>query len=320
MELSLRARVEGLTAEALEAARVETRSVVRTWCMRGTMHLLAAEDVGWLLSALAPSVREGGWRWLQRRAGLNRERATRVLDEAHKILKRSGPLPRAELMRAVSARVGEDVARAAAGVVWLGGMQGRTVFGPDQGAKATYAALEKWLGRRVRLAAKPDHPRLARRYLRGYNPAAPEDLAAWWALPLGEARAAWAALEGELEALGVDGQTLWRLAKDAPEATPAAGPIVRLVPAFDQYFLGYKDRDFAVRPAHQKRIFHGGQMRPAVLVDGLAEGVWRYELRGRQMRIAVTPFARFAPAVRDAIAEEAEDIGRFYGVKAALQT
>src|SRR5438552_1188816 len=67
MALSLLARVEGLTWEALETRRVERRAVVRTWCMRGTLHLLAADELDGLLSAISPGAIRGAWRWLEKR-------------------------------------------------------------------------------------------------------------------------------------------------------------------------------------------------------------------------------------------------------------
>jgi hypothetical protein len=114
------------------------------------------------------------------------------------------------------------------------------------------------------------------------------------------------------------GRSLWRLAT-SPGKAPRRQRTVRLLPAFDQYLLGYKSRDFAVPPEYQKRVFHGGEMAPVVLVDGLAAGTWRYERRGGQTRIAATPFASFTREVRDLIAEEADDIARFYGSSAALR-
>ncbi len=102
MALSLRARVEGLTLEDIETSRVKDRTVVRTWCMRGTMHLLAAEDLDWLLSAIAPAEIRSGWRWLDKRGGLERPRAEKVLDAAYKTLKAKGPMTRSDLMAALA--------------------------------------------------------------------------------------------------------------------------------------------------------------------------------------------------------------------------
>jgi len=320
MALSLRARVAGLTWQQLEASRVQRRSLVRTWCMRGTLHLLLAGDLDELLGAISPADVRFAWRWLEKRAGLSGERARRVADATYQVLRRAGPQTRAALMAAVSAEVGFETQAAAAGAVFLNGMLGRVCFGPAQGAEPTYAALDDWLGRPIHLKAAPDHVALARRYLRGYGPATPRDLAAWWGLSLGQARAAWAGLGDGLIEAQVEGQPVWLLAADAKalRQPPTPEPIVRLLPAFDTYLLGYANREFAVPRPYQPHIFHGGQVVPTVIVDGLAAGTWRYEQRGQQMRIAVTPFAKLSRTERDLIAAEAEDVGRFYDSQTVL--
>ena len=315
MALSLRARVRDLAGEDVETSQVDARRVVRTWCMRGTMHLLAASDVDWMLSAIPPAIVGSGWRWLERRGGLKRERAAAVLDDAYKTLKRHGPMTRPDLMAALARKHGAEIGKAAAGIVWMNGMLGRVAFGPAQGSKPTYVALDDWLGRKVHLSSKPDHVELARRYLRGYGPAGPRDIAAWWGLPLTNARAAWATLaeQGELIELRVEGQPVWLLASESDRlGVVAASPSVRLLPAFDTYLLGYDKRDVAVRPEHQKHVFHGGEVVPVVLVDGCAAGTWHYERRGKQVVIKVTPFAPFSPGVRELIREEAKEMGKFW--------
>jgi hypothetical protein len=82
--------------------------------------------------------------------------------------------------------------------------------------------------------------------------------------------------------------------------------------------LGYHVRDLAVPLKYQDRVFHGGEIVPTILVDGSAAGTWRYEQRGQQIRIEVTPFSSLTSQDRDLIAEEADDIGRFFGRTAAL--
>lgn len=314
MALSLRARVEGLTLADIETCRLKDRRVVRTWCMRGTMHLLAAEDVDWLLSAIPPAEIQSGWRWLEKRGGLERRRAQTVLDAAYETLKAKGPLTRPALMAALAAKYGEKIRVAAAGLVQLNGLLGRVCFGPNQGAAPTYVALDDWLGRKIKLSRTPDQSELVRRYLRGYGPATPSDLAAWWGMGPGEAKRAWELLQQELVQLDVQGETAWRLAGDAAalDASKRLQKTVRLLPAFDTYLLGYRDREFAVPIKYQRQIFHGGEIVPTILVDGCAAGTWRYEQSGKQIRIRATPFTSFAKPTRELIAQEAEDIGRFF--------
>lgn len=134
------------------------------------------------------------------------------------------------------------------------------------------------------------------------------------------AKAAWALLHDELTEYDVAGQQVWSLATDASAlaASAAPGPTVRLLPAFDTYLLGYAARDFVVPPDYHSRIFHGGEIIPAVLVDGCAAGTWHYEKRGKQMRITVTLFSAFSAKIRDLTALEADDIGRFFRLPTTL--
>ncbi len=321
MALSLRARVQDLTLQDIETCRARERALVRTWCMRGTMHLLAADDIDWLLSAVPPTQIGSGWRWLDKRGGLKGERTQKILDAAYRILKAKGPMTRRALMDALAEMYGEPVKQAAAGLVRLNGLLGRVCFGPQHGAEPTYAALDKWLGRKVKLANTPDYAELARRYLRGYGPATPDDLAAWWGIGITEAKRAWSSIQNELMQVNVEGETTWMLRSDAPALEASKGPSrsVCLLPAFDTYLLGYRNREFAVPIEHQKRVFHGGEIVPTILVDGCASGTWRYEQRGKQLQIRATPFEGFAKPIRERIAREAADVGRFLGLAATLR-
>jgi hypothetical protein len=144
---------------------------------------------------------------------------------------------------------------------------------------------------------------LARRYLRVHAPAAPEDLAAWSGLPVRDARAGWSAIAGDLtEVAHVDGP-LWRPRRGGPRPARVA---VALLPAFDEYLLGWRDRRLIVSDADARRLFRGGGMLPAtVLADGQLAGTWRRERGG-----GVTT-TLFAPVDDDALAAETEDLARF---------
>lgn len=320
MALSLRARVKGLTAQDLETSRVEDRTLVRTWCMRGTMHLVAADDLEWLLSCLPASLTTASWRWLARRGGLERGLAEKVVADALKIARARGPMTRPALMSALAEKYSARIKPAAAGIVRHNALVGQMCFGPNHGALPTYAALDRWLGRRVKLTDSPDHVELARRYLRGYGPARPQDMAAWWGMPLSDAKAAWKGLEQDLTRIEVEGESYWILTSEpVPSVSPGQKePSVRLLPAFDTLLLGYQNRDLIVTLKRRDRIFHGGEIVPTILVDGLAAGTWRYQGRGKKLCITATPFTSFTRPVRERIAVEADDIGRFWALTTEL--
>jgi hypothetical protein len=138
---------------------------------------------------------------------------------------------------------------------------------------------------------------LARRYLRGHGPATAADLAAWSGLGLRDARAALAAIAPELAA---DGE-LVDLAR--PAGVRPVPP--RLLPAFDPYLLGWKDRSFAVDAALAKRVHPGGGMIRATAVDdGAVVGTWTMP----QGRVALDP-----PKLARAFAGEVDAVERFAG-------
>ncbi|MGD0004636.1 MAG: winged helix DNA-binding domain-containing protein [Anaerolineaceae bacterium] len=317
MYLSLRARVEGLTKDEIDDIRVKQRSVVRTWCMRGTMHLLASEDLAWLLSTLPTSLVIDGWRWLEQRGGLSTEKSREILDEAWQTLQANGPLTRSDLVQALTLKYGFHARAAIAGIVHLNGLLGRVCFGPDRIADPTYTALDNWLNTPPILSGPADYVGLARRFLQGYGPTAPEDLSAWWGCALSEAKGAWSKLKDELAELDFDGRPVWIITEPTGDMD-SPGPVVRLLPAFDSYYLGYRVRDFAVPIDYQPRVFHGGEIAPVILLDGCAVGTWHYEQRGRQMHILAYPFMAFTPRIYELIAEEAADIGHFYHLEPVL--
>jgi hypothetical protein len=151
---------------------------------------------------------------------------------------------------------------------------------------------------------------LARCYLAGHGPATAADLAAWVGLPLRDARAGLGAIAAELVERGGG---LVELAGSG--RTPARLP-ARLLPAFDPYLLGWKDRSFAVSTRHTRRVHPGGGMLRAVAtVDGLAVGTWSVRRRDGRVTVDVEPFAALAPGAARALRAEARDVERFESVR-----
>ncbi|HVK22219.1 MAG TPA: winged helix DNA-binding domain-containing protein [Actinokineospora sp.] len=280
--LAVRARTDGLTRVDVDAA-VAAGTVVRTWAMRGTLHMLAAEDAGWIVALLGPRFAHG-LRGRRSQLGLTDEicvRGTEVIAEAV-----ARPRSRAELVVALAADGIEIDPRtqAPAHLIGYAALTGVIRRGPDRSDdEPTY----------VRLAESPPLDeakalaRLADRYVAGHAPATAEDFAAWSGLPLGKARAAFTGTSPK---------------HDDP------GRTVRFVGHFDAYLLGYRDRTPAVPTAYAKRIQAGGGfVMPAVLVDGRAVATWRRN-RGR---IEVEPFGALPKGIDDAVEREIADIARF---------
>jgi hypothetical protein len=294
--LALRARVAGITAAKLAAAR-DDRAIVRTWGPRGTLHLIAAEDLPWLF----PLVRTGPAGSMRRLRQLG---ITADLDDAVRVVDRAtagqGPLTKAELGDALAKAGLPAEGQAIVHLASLGARAGLVVLGPDRDGKATYVHAADWLGSPVPTTTDREKAlaELVRRYRRAHDPAESADLAAWSGLPPTEIAAAWSTPDQPGEAQG--------------------GGFVRLLPAYDEFLLGWRARPVA-EPYAKKIHPGGGVLRASLNVDGRLVGTWSTRRTGRDLRITVDPFEPLPNDIRSALETEAANVGRFLEAPAILE-
>ena len=309
--LALRARGREFTSADVDRALTVERSLVVGWLCRGTLHLVPREDYPWLLGLTAPLQAARSRRRLgqERVSAHDAERAVAIIDRA---LAADGPLGRPELAERIAAHGIRIEGQATPLLLNLAAVRGVAVLGPVHDGRQLFAPADGWLGASPPGELTGDErdaalAELARRYLAGHGPATAADLAAWVGLPLRDARAGLRAIAGELVELG--GGELVELA--AGGRTPGRLP-ARLLPAFDPYLLGWRDRSFAVPARHARRVHPGGGMLRAVAtVDGVAVGTWRARRRGGRAGVEIEPFTALAPGAARALRAEAADVERF---------
>ena len=288
--LALRSRVAGL-----RRADVDDSGLVRTWTVRGTVHLIDPSDWPWL-QAVVGARNRARFDMAMRNRG-DHEVAVGMLDDIVALLGER-PLDRAGLLRELAARGHPGLGQRSVNVLmpWAAA-QGLVVGLPDGRYRA--AQPPATVDGDLALA------RLAQRYLAGYGPAGAADLASWSGLPLTTARRALAALEhteaaGELLAL-----------PGTLDATPPAPPAL-LLAAFDPVMLGYRTREPLVATSDDRHILPGGGMlRPAVLIDGLAAGTWTLTARGKRRNVTIDWFRH--PAEPAELHAEQLSVERFLG-------
>jgi hypothetical protein len=286
----------------LERADVEAADLIRTWTVRGTVHLIPASDRGWLHALCAPRFGAGRFEPLMaKRGGLEIARGMRadVLD-----ILAEAPRNRADLLVELAARGHPELAQAPANLFmpWLA-TQGLVVGLPD--GRFRPAEPPAPVDRDEALGT------MARRYLAGYGPAAAADLAAWSGLPLRDAGGGLDAA-GPLEEVGELRALPGALDREPPPAPPA-----RLLAAFDTALLGWRSRELLLGGQDGRRLLPGsGIVRATVLARGLIAGTWRMVGSARHREVEVEWFGR--PAARSQLEAEARDVGRFLGVEARV--
>ena len=255
----LRAFPRALRARTEAPVDLAGAGLVRAWLMRGTLHLVPAQDVAWMRELLAPRGAAGSRRRLAQ-LGFDPAATERAVARVARALE-DGPLTRPGVA-ALLGRAGLPcTGQAPVHVLGAAAARGVLVLGPADEVLPAPAP-----------GPAPADPlaELARRHLASRAPAQPEDLAAWSGLPLGVARRAWR----DLELVDLGGG--WALRGHVPE--PVAPRLVRLLPMFDELLLGWKDRTPVVPAAHAQAVLPGGGIvRAAVTVGGRVAGTWTKE-------------------------------------------
>jgi Winged helix DNA-binding domain len=305
--LGLWSRLEGFEAAELAEA-MEERLVVRATSMRGTLHLLAADDYVRLHSAVASALEGDMANYLGSR--LEGVDVAALVEDGRAIFAREESMTAAALRGALAERHPEADVRAIAAVV-------RTslplVRVPDGGRwgftpKAPFTDGERWLGRPLR--KRPDRAELVRRYLAAFGPASVRDAEAW--LGGGGLGPVFEKLSDELAAFRDEsGRDLFDL-PSAPRPSADVPAPVRLLPEFDSLVLAHADRTRVISDEHRKDLTTKNlRVRATVLVDGRVAAFWKLERSRGRATVVVEPLVKLRAADRRAVLAEAEDAARF---------
>lgn len=318
-ELTLWARLEQLEPEAVQHALWEERSLVKTWAMRGTLHLLPASELR--LWQVVPSLDRRYLRpsW-QRYFGISAEQleqltaaVAQVLDGRH--------LTREQLVEEVSALVGSAELGGKLRHSW--GMMLKPAafrcllcFAPSAGQNVRFTAPERWLGGLQQVELEQAEREVTRRFLAAYGPTTRDAFALWLGIPVSRAGRLISALGEEVTPIDADGTPAWSLTSEVAKLTGARRPgSVRLLPAFDQYVIAASRHAQTFLPGPFKdRIYRPqGWLSPVLLVDGRMDGVWRQERKGNRLLVQIEPFVELPAWARESAESEAERLAQLMG-------
>jgi len=309
-------RSPGSTEATVEAA-CDAGEIVRSWPMRGTLHFVPAEDLGWLLELGTPrAVRSAA----SRRAalGITDADVQRARETAVASLTGGRRLSRGALVAAIAAGGVSTAGQRGYHLLWYLSQTGTLVLGPTDGGQQSFVLLDEWVPAPRCLERDEALGEIAFRYFRSHGPATIGDLTRWSGLPVADVRRGLSVAGDRLATVEIDG-VAYHVAPETLAATPA-GADVHLLPGFDEYLLGYRDRSAALAPEHADAIVPGanGMFRPTIVVDGKVVGTWRRTVRARGVVIEPAPFAPLSDRHRDALIDAARAYGRYLGFTATV--
>jgi len=330
-ELAAAVRMEGLRRGTVASGLWEERRLVKTWAMRGTLHLLLAEELPLYVAALSNRRFDLDAPWL-RYFGMTPGDVPALVDAVGRALD-GRQLTREELGREVVRLLGDTKFEALLASGWgavlkPAAFQGMLCFGPSEANRVTFVRPDQWIGPLDRPDPVESLREMARRYLTAYGPARIEDFARWWGVNPKAVRPLFVAGDG-FSQVEVDGKKVWAAGPSGPGSGAAgpsgpgsgeAGPVVRLLPLFDPYTVAFRrGGDRPMVGAEKDLVYRkAGWISPVLLVDGEIAGVWEHTEAQGEVRVQIRQFAPLDAVVAERVQREAGRLGAHLGAPATV--
>jgi uncharacterized protein YcaQ len=317
-ELTAWARIDGLAAGDVATAVWDHERLVKTWAMRGTLHLLPGDELPLWHAAFSTYEHFLKGAWVRAFGFSSPDEVEELIGEIGEALD-GRALTREELAEALPHH-GDKLRESWGSALKPAAFRGLLAFAPSSGQAVRFT-------RPPGGARPPVGEALAevtRRYLAAYGPARRQDLSRWWgshALSAAKAQKRFEALGDEAVEVLVDGERCWALAADVEAMRDAERPrAARLLGGFDQYVVSSnRDVEVLVSADVKAAVFRqAGWISPVVLVDGAVAGVWRWERKGGRLAVRIEPFGSLPAWARAQVEREAESLAAFLGLALEL--
>jgi len=327
--ISLWNRVEGFEHGMLDEALYKAKTLVKIWCMRGTLHVIPSSELPIYNKALKKMWFEQHGHLKDRPEWLSIEEIENIVYPKILEVLSDRPLRRQELKAKVcsllrsESKPYETLFSAWGGILKETCYEGLTVHAQPCGAESCFARLDKWLPN-LNLDSIDEEEakeKLFLKYLSGYGPASVQDFTSWSGLLASDIRKTLENIASELEELEIEGVKgrFWiqkrdykmLMQTDLDEKSP-----VLLLPKFDSFVMGHKDRTRIIQREFMKRVYRppAGDVAATILVNYSIVGTWRHEKTKNSVTVSILPFQKLKKEDLKEIKSAAEDFSQFIGV------
>ena len=268
-------RVPGARVDDVRGA-LDRAEIVRSWPMRGTLHVMAPEDLKWVLAITSDRLIRG-------MAGRHREleidaRDVEASRDAALELVQGRSATRQQLFVAFEAAGQSTAGQRGIHLLAMLCQRAWLVQGPLAGNQQLIKAFDEWIPKSRELDRAEGIAELLLRYMLSHGPATERDFAWWSNTPLTEVRAALALVKDQLVGLEFDGATYWLSPATAAllgDGVPGQRTVLAL-PGFDEFLLGYTDRSLVLAPADADKVVPGGNgvFKKTIVSGGQVIGTW----------------------------------------------
>ena len=305
---SLGLRIPGSTESQIEQA-IADKQVVRAWLMRGTLFLLAARDLRWMLDLIAPRVIKQFQR-RYRELDLDEKTLLKSNEILLNALKDGQQLSRRQLYAILEENNISTEGQRGFYITQRASLDAHIIHTTVAGNDPNFLSFEDTIPQGNLLSRDAALAELARRYFSSRGPATLRDFAWWTGLLIADVRAGFEAIQAELTEITHDGQSYWYVTRSIAEETVKS---VYMLPGFDEYILGYQNRDEVLNPEYTQKICPGknGVFFPTIVINGQIQGIWKRTFKSKHVVIDVTAFTAFTTKEKEAISSESERFGAY---------
>lgn len=283
--------------------------IIRTHAMRPTWHLVAAEDIYWMLELTAPQIKSS-LKSRHKFLGLTEK----MVAKSHTIITNSialkGQATRQELAEALINGGFERSDNRHAHLLILTELDGLICSGKTKGKNQTYALLEERVPKKKLLSHEESLAELAQRYFKSHSPATLKDFVWWSGLYVKDAKRAIEIISKDLNDEIVGEQTYYIHHSIAEVAT--LDEEIHLLPAFDEFIISYRDRSASITSEqYRKAISNNGIFWPIIIINGEVQGTWKRTIKKNKVHIEVSLFTPQTKGIEETIKNLAQDFGTF---------
>lgn len=304
-------RVEGAKERDIDTA-FNDGTLVRSWPMRGTLHITLAEDLPWMLALMAPRIVTST---ATRRAQLALDEKTleRAREIAIAAFEKERAISREALLQTFTDRGIEVNSQRGYHILFHLALTGTLCLGPIAGKEQSFVRLDTWIPKPRQLMREAALEELALRYFTSHGPATMSDFIGWTKLTAKDAKLGVTLAGKQLIERSFEGVSHFMHAESEVPTAPAKS--FALLPGFDEFVLGYKARDAVLDPMHFAKIVPGnnGMFMPTIVQDGRVIGTWKKTAKTRELMLEALPFEALSRTASRNFAQAGAGYGRFLG-------
>lgn len=292
---------------------IDRGQIIRTHLLRPTWHLVDARDVAWMMDLTAPHIKTQ-IKFRHKELGLTPAQLRKSLTVFEQSLAGGNHLTRDELLGRLHAnKIDTSGQRASHILVWAE-LEKVICSGAMAGNKITYALFDERIRKQEKLSREEALGRLAQRYFSSRGPATLQDFINWSALPITDARAALELVRKRFLEEKIGSQTYLFL--DSGKGHEQAKASCYLLPAFDEYIIGYKDRSAVLSQRHRSAVISmNGIFWPIIVINGLVTGLWKRSITGKHVSVGLEFFSKAygnRPEIKRLVETPVEKVRQFF--------